>query len=63
MLVHWLGWSLKDKQVHKKEGVSDDEGPRKVVYVFACTSCIFKHTMCAEPAKFLLCLCILQSIH
>jgi len=36
--------------IHKKEregvgvgvGVGDDEGPRKVVYVFACISCVFK---------------------
>lgn len=40
--------------IHKKErdDVGDDEGPRKVVYVFACTSCIFKHTTSAEQAKF-----------
>jgi len=49
--------------VHKKvKGVGDDEDPQKVVYVFACTSCVSKHNMSAEAAEFVLRLCILQSI-
>lgn len=52
MLVDWL--VFERNAIHKKEreGVGYDEGPQKVVYVFACISCVFKHTTSAEPAKF-----------